>query len=100
MSSFKTIVVPYDFTDQSNAALDVADGLAQQFGAELHLLHVLQPPPYAYAQELGAGSSGREGGSSELHSPRSEDCMHKLDRVATSCWGSHRSLLKMMNGED
>jgi len=39
---YKTILVPYDFSDHANAALAVADDLAKRFGADLHLLHVLQ----------------------------------------------------------
>jgi universal stress protein A len=85
MNSIQTIVVPYDFTDQSNAALKVADRLAQQFGADLHLLHVLQPLPYSYAHDVGSGSPDSDGDSSDLPSRRSQRCIHRLDNVALRC---------------
>ena len=39
MVDFKTILVPVDFSDHSAEALDHAIGVAQKFGAKLHLLH-------------------------------------------------------------
>lgn len=61
------ILVPTDFSEFSKPALAYACGLAEQFGSELHLLHVLQdlvamvpepglafPPPGDYLQELKA----------------------------------------------
>ena len=36
----KNILVPIDFSDYAKAALDEADSLAQQSGAELTLLHI------------------------------------------------------------
>lgn len=42
MLSLKTILVPTDFSDASQAALEYARGLAEKFGASLHVLHVLE----------------------------------------------------------
>jgi nucleotide-binding universal stress UspA family protein len=39
------ILVPIDFSDCSKKALDYAIPFARQFGAELHLLHVVEPYP-------------------------------------------------------
>ena len=39
------ILVPVDFSDHSQRALDEAIGLAKRFGAELHLLHCYQIHP-------------------------------------------------------
>ena len=55
MSTIRTIVVPHDFSDFAEAALDVGIELANALGADLHLLNVLQPPAYAYGSELYAG---------------------------------------------
>lgn len=40
---FKRILAPTDFSEPSYEALDLAVELAQHFGAELHLLHVVPP---------------------------------------------------------
>ena len=42
--NIKTILVPTDFSDSSNMALEYAKGLAQVFQASIHLLHVVQDP--------------------------------------------------------
>lgn len=42
MFALKTILVPTDFSDASQAALDYAKGLAEAFGASLHLVHVME----------------------------------------------------------
>jgi universal stress protein A len=40
MIAFKRILVPTDFSEASDAALNYGIGLAQAFGAQLYLLHV------------------------------------------------------------
>lgn len=44
MISLKTILVPTDFSECSEAALKYARALAAGFNASLHLLHVVQDP--------------------------------------------------------
>ncbi|MFT7463080.1 MAG: universal stress protein A [Pseudohongiellaceae bacterium] len=46
------ILCPLDFSDQSQAALDNAEGLATTFGAELIVLHVVEPVLYPVAYGL------------------------------------------------
>ena len=48
MSEYRTFVVPYDFSAHARAALDAALDLGRRLGADLHLVHVIQPPAYAY----------------------------------------------------
>ena len=40
----KRILVPLDFSSNSARALDYAHGLAQNFDAALHLVHVCEVP--------------------------------------------------------
>lgn len=44
MINLKTILVPTDFSECSDAALRYGRALASAFGATLHLLHVVQDP--------------------------------------------------------
>lgn len=44
MIALKTILVPTDFSDCSDAAIRYGRALADAFGASLHLLHVVQDP--------------------------------------------------------
>ena len=52
--TIKTILVPTDFSENSQGALEYADALARQFGATLHLMHVCQVPTLATATVDGA----------------------------------------------
>lgn len=69
MIQLSRILVPTDFSDYSRAALEYGCAVAEKFGAELHLLHVLQdlvglvpepglafPPPGDYMRELQASA--------------------------------------------
>jgi nucleotide-binding universal stress UspA family protein len=56
MSEYQTFVVPYDFSAHARAALFAAVGLATKLGANLHLIHVIQPPTYGYGAGMGAGA--------------------------------------------
>jgi universal stress protein A len=44
MTRITRILVPTDFSDTADAALDYAFGLAERFGASIQLLHVLDDP--------------------------------------------------------
>jgi nucleotide-binding universal stress UspA family protein len=44
MIALKTILVPTDFSECSEAAIRYGRALAEAFGASLHLLHVVQDP--------------------------------------------------------
>jgi universal stress protein A len=46
-STFRRILVPVDFSEHSQVALEHACDLAETLGAELHLLHVNEPWPPA-----------------------------------------------------
>jgi universal stress protein A len=80
MYSIRTIVVPYDFSQHSMAALDVANGLATRLGASLHLLHVIAVLPYGYAHDLDMEST--VGG---LSTRDRNGFRRELARVAAEC---------------
>jgi len=48
MSDYRTFVVPYDFSVHARAALFAATDLAKRLSADLHLIHVVHTPSYAY----------------------------------------------------
>ena len=48
MADYRVIVVPFDFSEHARTALNEAVDLARRFGAELHLVHVMQSPLYLY----------------------------------------------------
>lgn len=65
MIDLKRIAVPTDFSEYSNNALKYGCALSEKFGADLHLIHVLQdlvamvpepglafPPPGDYIEQL------------------------------------------------
>ncbi len=50
---FSYILVPIDFSEHSLLALRLADTMARGFGAELHLVHVVERSPYEYYAAQG-----------------------------------------------
>lgn len=52
MIQIKRILAPTDFSESSFAAAHYAMELADAFGAEVHLLHVIEPPVY-YSPAFG-----------------------------------------------
>ncbi|HKC63580.1 MAG TPA: universal stress protein [Pyrinomonadaceae bacterium] len=58
--NLKRVLVAYDFSDDAERALTCALSLAQEYQAELHLLHVL-PKPTQDGPEIAWGPSSIEG---------------------------------------
>ena len=55
MNAIRTILVPYDFSEYSREALEIAVDLAGQLMARtLYLLHVVKPPLYLHADAFAA----------------------------------------------
>jgi nucleotide-binding universal stress UspA family protein len=60
MLTIRRILAPSDFSDASRRAVDYAADLAERFGAELALLHVVEIPPGLSASTLmRSGADGR-----------------------------------------
>lgn len=57
MSEFTNIVVPYDFSEHSMAALETALRLARRLESNLHLVHVFKPPALTYGYAIGGASA-------------------------------------------
>lgn len=56
----KTILVPYDFSEQAKNAFEFAKGLAKKNNAHLKLLHVLETPTMTSLGTMGTVESGHE----------------------------------------
>lgn len=50
MSSRSIILVPVDFSETSQRALDLAKEMSTKLGAEIVLLHVFEPPTLTYPE--------------------------------------------------
>lgn len=57
MIQLQRILVPTDFSEFSQRALDHAVGLADAFGSELHVLHVLTSPALGLGDATGTAYS-------------------------------------------
>jgi len=57
---FRKILVPVDFSEPANTALYHAKELAQQPGAEFHLVHVIEDPMLLADWPVMASSQARE----------------------------------------
>ena len=69
MITIKTILCPVDFFPASDAAVTYAAGLAENYGAGIHLLHVIAPIPaaaYEYAIDTQVMQSMKEAAEEEL----------------------------------
>ena len=52
MSDYKTILLAIDFSDEVEQLTGKAKSLAKSNNAALHILHVIEPPSYAYMGDL------------------------------------------------
>jgi nucleotide-binding universal stress UspA family protein len=93
MTSPRIILVPTDFSDTANAALDYAKFFAREFDAKLHVVHVLQSPfayvsaiegspELAFLREEMSKDAGRR-----LHTAVTADERRDFDVRTTAMWG-------------
>jgi nucleotide-binding universal stress UspA family protein len=57
MIDLRRILVPTDFSKHSHTALTYAASFAEKFGAEIHLLHVVQDFAVFFPDPIAAGSA-------------------------------------------
>jgi nucleotide-binding universal stress UspA family protein len=72
MISFKHILVPVDFGEPSDCALETAIDLAKQYSASVTLVHTWEYPPYAY--------TGMEFSAVDLLGPIQKAAREQLDQ--------------------
>ena len=73
MQFLQKILLPVDFSERSAAAGQYAKALAERFGAQILLLHVLTPPQYEFgALEIGGSMLA------ELYSARNQQAAEDL----------------------
>jgi nucleotide-binding universal stress UspA family protein len=79
MRSFRTVLVPTDFSEASTSALECGKSMAHAFGASLHIVHVLE--------DLLAQAWGAEAYVASIPSIREEierDARQRLDAALTA----------------
>ena len=52
MANYQKLILAVDLTEESNAVADRAVALAASFGAELHVVHVIEPLSLAYGGDV------------------------------------------------
>ncbi len=82
MTIFSTILVPYDFSETAEHAFHAACELAAESGAKVHLLHVLEPPHYAFAGDIHVGLGATRITGIGPFDGLVETCRARLDEVA------------------
>jgi nucleotide-binding universal stress UspA family protein len=75
MTVFASIIVPVDFGESAEQALEMAIDLARKLGTSLTLLHVYEIPAYAY--------SGMSFVAADLLGPIQEAARKQLEHVLT-----------------
>ena len=66
MLPLRVILHPTDFSDRSQCAFELACRLARDSGAELIVVHVVQPPPFVTHGEMAKALQQAEGYRREL----------------------------------
>lgn len=83
MTKLERILVPTDFSDNSKAALEYAVGLAEKFGADIYLMHVI-----ANDTAVAMGSDGFFSVSNDIMQELRDSVERQLEETAKSIAGS------------
>lgn len=75
MKAIRKIVCPTDFSEYSDAAVDVAVGFARKFGARLDFVHVFQSPHFTTIDDSSQSTASR---AIEILRDRARDQMKTL----------------------
>lgn len=75
MSQYKTVMVAIDLSEDSTPVVERARGIAEQSGAALHIVHVIEPLSFAYGGDIPMDFSGIQ---EEIH----QQATQQLQRFA------------------
>jgi len=78
MSEYKTLLMAVDLSDESAEVAAKARALASAYGADLHIIHVIEPLSFAYGGDIPMDFSGIQ---EEIH----QQAKQQLDRFAGDC---------------
>jgi universal stress protein A len=78
MSSYKTLLMAVDLSDESSQVAAKARALADTNGAALHIIHVIEPLSFAYGGDIPMDFSGIQ---EEIH----QQAKQQLTRFAQEC---------------
>lgn len=78
MSNYKKLIIAVDLSEDSADVAQRARGMAQGSGAELHLIHVIEPLSFAYGGDIPMDFSGIQ---DEIH----QQATQQLARFGEQC---------------
>jgi nucleotide-binding universal stress UspA family protein len=93
MIDFDRILHPTDFSEQANHALRYACGLCAQFGAELHLLHVVPEPALLDTGGVMDGFTSTQAWSDALTQHANERLLAMPDPV----WAAGKTIVRAVS---
>jgi nucleotide-binding universal stress UspA family protein len=104
----KKILVPIAFSDNCLKAKDYADMIAEQFGAEVELLHVVEASPYEVYQQRGilenvplyemAGGTMPAANQKFVIRDVLEETRNELEKIAASANGKVKHVTVVKHG--
>jgi universal stress protein A len=78
MSNYKTLLMAVDLSDESVKVAQRAKAMAAANGANLHIIHVIEPLSFAYGGDIPMDFSGIQ---EEIH----QQAKQQLERFAAEC---------------
>ena len=78
MSNYKTLLMAVDLSDESIKVAQRAKAMASANGANLHIIHVIEPLSFAYGGDIPMDFSGIQ---EEIH----QQAKQQLERFAAEC---------------
>ena len=93
MLDFDRILHPTDFSEQANHALRYACGLCAQYGAELHLLHVVPEPALLDAGGVLDGFTSAQAWTDAL----AEHAEQKLLTMPDPVWAEGKTVIRSVS---